>query len=75
MEKLKKYFPPDIKLIAQGDIVADSLLKYLENHPEMDARCSKQHQLSFFTTDDNLDFDRHAGYFYGDGVKSERVFL
>jgi glutamate racemase len=75
MEKLKTCFPSSIQLIAQGEIVADSLVKYLGNHPEIDERCSKKHQLSFYTTDDNLDFDRHAGYFYGDKVKSERLFL
>jgi glutamate racemase len=75
MEKLKKYFPRNIQLVAQGDIVAESLQKYLANHPEIDARCSKGHQLSFYTTDDNIDFDRHAGYFYGNTVRSERVFL
>jgi glutamate racemase len=75
MGKLKKYFPPTVKLVAQGDIVAESLVKYLRNHPEIETRCSKQHQLSFYTTDDNIDFDRHGAYFYGEGVKSERVFL
>ena len=75
MEKLKTCFPSSIQLVAQGEIVADSLVKYLRNHPEINERCSKKHQLSFYTTDDNLDFDRHAGYFYGDKVKSERLFL
>ncbi|HEY8733718.1 MAG TPA: glutamate racemase [Puia sp.] len=75
MDKLRKCMPDSIKLVAQGDIVADSLVRYLKNHPEMDDRCSKQGKLSFFTTDDNTDFDRHGGYFYGEGVRSERVFL
>jgi len=35
--------------IAQGEIVADSLVRYLINHPEMDDRCSKQASISFFT--------------------------
>jgi glutamate racemase len=75
MDKLRTYFPPSIKLVAQGEIVAESLVEYLKNHPEMDSRCSKEARLSFYTTDDNADFDRHGGYFYGDGVRSERVFL
>jgi glutamate racemase len=75
MEKLKKYFPPGVQLVSQGDIVAKSLENYLIRHPEMDVRCSKGQLLSFYTTDDNCDFDRHAGYFYGGSVKSERVFL
>ena len=75
MEKLRKYFPPSVRLIAQGEIVADSLEGYLKRHPEMDERCSRQGMLSFYTTDDNIDFDRHAAYFYSEGIRSERVFL
>jgi glutamate racemase len=75
MEKLKKHFPASIQLIEQGDIVADSLEKYLKNHPEIESRCSKHALRSFYTTDDTKDFDRHAAYFYGDGIESERVFL
>ncbi len=75
MNKLKQYFPENIKLVAQGDIVAESLVKYLKNHPEIDDRCTKKSSISFYTTDDYTDFDRHGGYFYGKKVQSERVFL
>ena len=75
MKKLRHHFPDTIQLVSQGEIVAESLLQYLKNHPEMDVRCSKQASLSFYTTDDCSDFDRHGGYFYGPGVRSERVFL
>jgi glutamate racemase len=75
MGKLRNYFPPFIKLISQGEIVAESLVKYLKNHPEIESRCSKKAGLAFYTTDDCADFDRHGGYFYGDAVNSERVFL
>ncbi len=75
MDRLSLYFPASIQLVAQGDIVAKSLVTYLKNHPEIESRCSKQGQLSFYTTDDCADFDLHGGYFYGAGVKSERVFL
>jgi glutamate racemase len=75
LDKLREYFPKNIQLIAQGDIVAESLLKYLKNHPEIESRCSKRAELAFYTTDDPEDFDRHAAYFYGEGIKSERVFL
>ncbi|HEY4935192.1 MAG TPA: glutamate racemase [Puia sp.] len=75
MNKLRQYFPKNIQLIAQGDIVAESLVKYLKNHPELESRCSKQALISFYTTDDCPDFDLHGGYFYGKDVRSERVFL
>jgi glutamate racemase len=75
MDKLRQHVPGNIKLIAQGDIVADSLAKYLENHPETDSRCSRHAGISFYTTDDTTDFDRHAAYFFREGIRSERVFL
>lgn len=75
MEKLRQHVPDRIKLIAQGEIVAESLAEYLNRHPEMETRCSKNAELSFYTTDDTADFDRHAAYFYKEGIKSERVFL
>ncbi|HEV3222948.1 MAG TPA: glutamate racemase [Puia sp.] len=75
LNKLRQYFPKHIQLITQGEIVAESLVKYLKNHPEIDSRCSRQALISFYTTDDCADFDRHGGYFYSRDVKSERVFL
>jgi glutamate racemase len=75
MEKLRHHVPDRIKLIAQGEIVAESLVKYLNRHPEIETRCSKKAELSFYTTDDTVDFDRHSAYFYKEGIKSERVFL
>jgi glutamate racemase len=75
IDKLRRYFPAHVQLVAQGQIVADSLQSYLRNHPEIDRRCSKQSELSFYTTDDPTDFDRHAALFYKEGIQSERVFL
>jgi glutamate racemase len=75
MHKLRQCFPKNIQLVAQGDIVAESLVKYLKNHPELDSRCTKNARISFYTTDACADFDLHGGYFYGQNVNSERVFL
>lgn len=75
MDKLSAYFPPSIRLVPQGDIVAESLADYLIRHPEMEIRCSKNGKSSFFTTDSPEDFDRHAGIFYEMGIRSEEVFL
>jgi glutamate racemase len=75
MDKLRAYFPASIQLIAQGDIVAESLLHYLQRHPEIDSRCGKNKSVLFYTTDSAEDFDRHAEIFYGKGIHSEEVFL
>jgi glutamate racemase len=75
MDKLSAYFPDTVRLIAQGDIVAESLAGYLARHPEIEVRCSKKGKALFYTTDSTEDFDRHAGIFYGKEIHSEEVFL
>ena len=50
-EKIEEYLPVGVKLISQGEIVAASLADYLNRHPEMENRCSKNGQRVFYTTD------------------------
>lgn len=63
MPKIKQYLPNHIKVIAQGEIVAASLMNYLQRHPEMDANCSKNGKLEFYTTDAVETFNEHAAIF------------
>jgi glutamate racemase len=74
-QKIKQYLPPQVQIIAQGEIVAQSLLQYLQRHPEIEAVCSKNGSRSFNTTDDTTDFDNHAAIFYGSKTKSQHVVL
>lgn len=73
LDKIKKYLPQHIQVIAQGDIVANSLANYLERHKIMEERISKGGNISFFTTDDTHDFDQHAAHFFGRSVHSNYV--
>lgn len=75
MDKIKKAVPPNVTVLSQGEIVADSLTGYLQKHPEMEVKCSKNGQISFFTTDSPEDFDNHAAIFYGKPVKSKHLTL
>ena len=68
--EIKAALPNHIKVVAQGDIVADSLKDYLNRHPEMNTLLHKTSRLSFFTTDDVADFNAHAPQFYGETVKA-----
>ena len=75
-KKIKAYLPAHIQVIAQGDIVANSLIDYLQRHPEMEQKLSRNNTQRFFTTtDDTADFDHHASLFFGGEVKSEYVGL
>jgi glutamate racemase len=60
--------PPDITVVSQGEIVADSLSAYLLRHPEMETRLSKGSSLEFCTTGDPESFKHAAGAFWGEGV-------
>jgi len=75
-DKIKAYLPEDIRVIAQGDIVAKSLADYFYRHPEMETRLTQNGTRQFFTTsDDTPDFDHHASIFFSEPVKSEFIPL
>jgi glutamate racemase len=75
-KKIEAYLPQNIKVVAQGDIVAKSLQDYLQRHPEMESRLTKNGTRKFFTTsDDTADFDHHASIFFSEDVQSEFVPL
>lgn len=75
MEKIKKAAPAGMSILSQGEIVAESLKDYLSRHKEIDANCSKNGQIAFFTTDSTEDFDSHAAIFYGKPVQSAHLAL
>jgi len=73
--KIREYSPADMKIVSQGEIVADSLAGYLQRHPEIESRCSKNAQRVFYTTDAPEDFDVHGSVFFGGPVSSRRLSL
>lgn len=74
-EKIRKYLPQGVQLIAQGPIVAASLADYLGRHPEMETAISKGGNKSFYTTDSVQDFEEHATQFFGAPVTATHVHL
>ena len=73
--KIEQFLPAGVQLLSQGEIVADSLMDYLQRHHEIDEQCSKSGSVNFFTTDSTEDFDSHASIFYGGKVISKHVDL
>jgi glutamate racemase len=74
-EKIREYLPIGIRLVSQGEIVAESLVDYLGRHAEIEALCSKHGERLFYTTDSTEDFDSHASIFFGSPVKSRHLDL
>ncbi|MCS6930002.1 MAG: glutamate racemase [Saprospiraceae bacterium] len=75
LEKIRRYLPPEITLMAQGRLVADRLADYLRRHPEIEAYCSKGETRRFFTTETPEIFDEKASRFYGRPVQSQHLSL
>lgn len=68
--KIKEVLPSHISLLAQDDIVADSLSLYLEHHPEIESTISKEGHQQFFTSGDPKAFDASASIFFGKQIVS-----
>ncbi|PJJ84472.1 glutamate racemase [Mucilaginibacter auburnensis] len=72
-DKIEAYLPKTVKVVAQGDIVASSLVDYLRRHNELEQKLSRSQSKHFFTTDDTIEFDHHASRFFASSVKSAHV--
>ena len=75
LNKFRQLTNGKIKIISQGEVVAQSLRDYLNRHPEIEMKCSKTKKLEFFTTDDPNYFDKHGKAFFGKQIQSKHVSL
>lgn len=75
LNKIHQFIPDGTKVLSQGDIVANSLVDYLNRHQEIETRITRGSKRLFFTTDSTEDFDRHASIFYGQHLKSSHIDL
>lgn len=66
IDKIKRFTPPHIQIVAQGEYVAHSLHDYLQRHPEMDNRCTKGGTCHFLTTESSDKFQESASIFLQD---------
>ncbi|MGI6073908.1 MAG: glutamate racemase [Fermentimonas sp.] len=75
LDKINMFLPKHVRVISQGNLVAESLKDYLERHNDIDNKCSKNGITRYFTTDSNEKFDRLASIFMDETVVSEKVKL
>lgn len=75
MPKILKYVSPNIRIVPQGEYIASSLKDYLRRHADMDARLTRGHSCSYFTTENPDKFKECASIFLHEDVKVEHVDL
>ena len=75
LPKIRQYIPEHISVIAQGEYVAESLKDYLKRHPEMDAKCTKNGNCQFYTTEAEEKFSESASTFLKQQISVKHITL
>jgi glutamate racemase len=75
LPKIHKYMPRGIRIIAQGEYVANSLQQYFQRHPEIEQRCTRGGQVRYMTTENPEKFREQAQLFLHEPVEAEKITL
>lgn len=75
LPKIREYIPSHIRIIAQGEYVAASLKDYMNRHPEMDAKCTRGGNCTFYTTEAEEKFIESASTFLQQQVSVKRITI
>lgn len=75
MSKILKYIPRGVRIVPQGEYVAESLKQYFVNHPEMELRCSKGGNVRYLTTENPDKFRESAQLFLHEEVDVTKIVL
>ena len=75
MPKILKYLPTGVRIISQGEYVAQSLADYLTRHPQIELRCSQGATARYLTTENPAKFKESAQVFLNESIDVETVTL
>lgn len=75
MPKILKYVNPGIRIVPQGEYVADSLKKYFDRHAQIEAKCSRGGHVHYLTTENPDRFRESAQIFLHEHVEVENISL
>jgi len=75
MNKILKYTPPGVRVVPQGEYVANSLRDYLRRHPEMEERLTRRGEVGYLTTESADKFNQSAALFIHEKVFSETITI
>jgi glutamate racemase len=75
IEQIRKLIPPNVNIVNQGSIVAESLYSYLKRHPQMNSKLTRTGSRTFFTSDTTDEFDRLSMLFFEEEIRSIQTVL
>lgn len=75
MPKIQKHIPAGVRIVPQGEYVAESLKDYLQRHPALERKCSKGGNAHYLTTENPDTFREQAQIFLREPVEVEKIAL
>lgn len=75
LPKINKFIPRGVRIVSQGEYVAESLRQYFERHPNMEQRCTKGGHVHYLTTENPDRFKESAQLFLHEPVEVENISL
>ena len=74
-EYIESIVPKGVRVVSQGKIVARSLKDYLQRHPWMDSKCSRNGSVHYLTSENPETFNLQASTFIGSKVSASHITL
>lgn len=74
-KQIRDLLPAHVKLIAQGELVAEKFKDYLKRHPEQEMHLSKNAKVEFLTTESSNEFNESASIFCSRNVLAKQISL
>jgi glutamate racemase len=75
MPKILKYLPDGVRVVPQGEYVADSLMSYFKRNTAIEQKCSKNSTVRYLTTENPDKFKEQAQIFLHEPVEVENITL
>lgn len=75
LPKIHKYIPRGIRIVSQGEYVAEALQQYFVRHPDIEQRCTQGGKVHYLTTENPEKFQEQAQIFLNEPVEVENVTL
>ena len=75
MPKILKYLPDGVRVVPQGEYVADSLKDYFRRNTAIEQKCSKGRTVRYLTTENPDKFKEQAQIFLHEPVEVENITL
>lgn len=75
MPKILKYVQPGVRIVPQSEYVASSLQSYLQRHPSIENKITKNGRCQYFTTENSDKFKDSARIFLHEDINVRHIDL